>query len=72
MGRLRHVWERTPRLNSNAVPENKAAFDLGSAAHALFVGHGAALDVIQADNWRTKAAKDRSDRVLPVGAHADP
>ena len=57
-GTPRHVFERTPRLNANAVPENKAAFDLGSAAHALFVGHGAALDVITADNWRTNAAKD--------------
>ena len=42
-GTPRHVWEKTPRLNANAVPETKAAFDLGSAAHALFVGHGAAL-----------------------------
>ena len=41
-GTPRHVWEKTPRLNSHAAPENKAAFDLGSAAHALFVGHGAA------------------------------
>ena len=58
-GTPRHVWERTPRLNKRTPrPENKAAFDLGSAAHALFVGHGAALDVIPADNWRTNAAKD--------------
>ena len=56
-GTPRHVWERTPRLNPDAAPENKAAFDLGSAAHALFVGHGATLDVIQADSWRTNAAK---------------
>ena len=58
-GTPRHVWERTPRLNAHAVRESKAAFDLGSAAHAQFVGHGAALDVIQADNWRTNAAKDQ-------------
>ena len=57
-GTPRHVFERTPRLNKDAAPENKATFDLGSAVHALFVGHGAALDVIQADNWRTNAAKD--------------
>ena len=56
-GTPRHVWERTPRLNANASPENKAAFDLGSAAHALFVGHGAALDVCQEDSWRTNYAK---------------
>ena len=56
-GTPRHVWEKTPRLNSNAVAENKAMFDLGSAAHALFVGHGAKIDVIQADSWRTNVAK---------------
>ena len=57
-GTPRHVWERTPRLNAHATHESKASFDLGSAAHALFVGHGAALDVVQADNWRTNAAKE--------------
>ena len=57
-GTPRHVFERTPRLNAHATTENKTMFDLGSAAHALFVGHGAALDVITADNWRTNAAKD--------------
>ena len=56
-GTPRHVLERTPRLNANAVAETKEAFDLGSAAHAQFVGHGAALDVIPVDNWRTNAAK---------------
>ena len=58
-GTPRHVYERTPRLNAHAESESKAEFDLGSAAHALFVGHGAALDVIQSDNWRTNTAKDQ-------------
>ena len=71
-GTPRHVWESTPRLNAHAEPENKATFDLGSATHALFVGRGAALDVIQADNWRTNAAKDAAGHVLSGGAHADP
>ena len=57
-GTPRHVWERTPRLNANAVAETKEAFDLGSAAHAQFVGHGDDIAVIAADSWRTNAAKD--------------
>ena len=57
-GTPRHVWERTPRLNANAVAEIKEAFDVGSAAHAQFVGHGAEIAVIAADSWRTNAAKD--------------
>ena len=32
-------------------------FDFGSAAHALVLGVGAELDVIEADSWRTKDAK---------------
>ena len=69
-GTPRHVFERTPRLNAHAVPENKAAFDLGSSAHALFVGHGAKLDVIQADSWRTNEAKRQ--RVESYGAGHTP
>ena len=57
-GTPQHVWQRTPRLNPQATTETKAAFDLGSAAHALFVGHGAPLDIIRAENFRTNAAKD--------------
>ena len=66
-GTPRHVFERTPRLNNHAAPENKAMFDLGSAAHALFVGHGSALDVIQADSWRTNAAKDQRAAAYTAG-----
>lgn len=38
--------------------EHKAVFDFGSAAHRLVLGAGADLEVIDADNWMTKAAKE--------------
>ena len=66
-GTPRHVFERTPRLNKHAVDEHKALFDLGAAAHAQFVGHGAKLDVIQADSWRTNAAKGQRVTAYQAG-----
>jgi hypothetical protein len=37
---------------------HKAAFDFGHAAHAAVLGVGAPLEVVDADNWMTKAAKE--------------
>ena len=53
----RLVWQKTPRLNPEAIETTRKSFDLGSAAHALFVGQGAEIAVIEADSWRTNAAK---------------
>jgi hypothetical protein len=45
-------WER-----DNGQP-HKAVFDFGHAAHAAVLGVGAPLEVVDADNWMTKAAKE--------------
>lgn len=42
-------------------PVHKDAFDIGSAAHALVLGVGAPLTVIDADSWRSKAAQEARD-----------
>lgn len=47
-------------------PEPKPHFDLGHAAHKLVLGAGADIEVIEADSFRTKAAKQQRDE-----AHAD-
>jgi hypothetical protein len=39
----------------------KSTFDFGSAAHKLVLGVGDPIVVIEADDWRTKAAKDARD-----------
>ena len=62
----RHAWMAHPRLNPNYVAETKPAFDLGSAAHTLMLQSGAAIEVIDAADYRTKAAKDARDE-----AHAN-
>jgi len=57
----RHAWFNHPRLNPTFKRKNKAAFDLGSAAHALMLGSSEKFVRVQADSWRTKDAKAERD-----------
>jgi hypothetical protein len=54
-------WER-----ENGQPP-KAAFDLGKAAHAKVLGTGAEVVVVDADDWRTKAAQRQRDDAHAAG-----
>lgn len=45
----------------------KAAFDFGHAAHLLVLGAGPELVVIDAADWRTKAAKEARDAARDAG-----
>ena len=63
----RKVWQTTARLNADFEAEQKSIFDLGSAAHALFVGQGAPLVVVDAPDWRTKAAREQRDAAYAEG-----
>lgn len=47
-----YKWDRDNGQQHNAV------FDFGHAAHAAVLGVGAPLQVVDADNWMTKAAKE--------------
>jgi len=49
-------------------PVFKDVFDHGSAAHKLVLGVGAPIEVIDADDWRTKAAKEARDEARAKGA----
>ena len=42
-------------------PVHKDVFDYGSTAHALVLGVGPKIAVIDADSWRTKAAQEARD-----------
>lgn len=44
-------WDRTH-------PVHRDVFDLGSAVHTLVLGTGWPIVVVEADDWRTNAAKD--------------
>jgi hypothetical protein len=63
----RHAWEAHPRLNPNFQRKEKAAFDGGKVAHKLMLGKGAELAVINAPDWRTKAAKEAREDAYNAG-----
>ena len=46
----------------------KAAFDFGHAAHAVVLGTGAPLVVVDAKDWRTKAAQEARDAAYEAGS----
>jgi len=53
-------WERDH-------PVHKDVFDFGSAAHRLVLGSGPEIEVIEAEDWRTKAAKEQRDAAREAG-----
>lgn len=63
----RHAWLSHPRLNPKYRPRESDKFDLGSAFHTLFLRRGAEVVEVEADDWRTKAAKDTRDAARAAG-----
>lgn len=61
---------RSPAAYRYAVDHPQAhsdAFDLGKVAHAKVLGTGADLVVVDADSWRTNAAKQQRDDARAAG-----
>lgn len=61
-----HAWHAHPRLGA-AAPEASNAMDLGTLCHALTLGRGRRVEIIQADDWRTKAARDAREAARAAG-----
>lgn len=63
-----HAWQAHPRLNpdykESAAAEN---MDIGSAAHALLFEGADNMQVIEADDFRTKAAREQRDDARASG-----
>lgn len=58
----RHAWYAHSVLNPDWQQEATEGSDLGSIAHALFLEGGSnRVVVVEADDWRTKAAKEARD-----------
>lgn len=45
----------------------KAAFDIGHAVHSMVLGVGAPIDVVEADDWRGKAAREAREAAYADG-----
>lgn len=52
---------------AQGVEEHKPAFDFGKAAHARVLGVGETVVVVDADDWRSKAARDARDAAYEQG-----
>lgn len=63
----RHGWLAHPRLNPHHRQQYDQKFDLGSAFHALMLGKGCEIVSIDADDWRTKAAKEAREAARAAG-----
>lgn len=64
----RHAWEQHPRLNPNYRHEESSRLDLGTIAHALLLEHDdSRVVVIDAEDWRTKVAKEERDTARALG-----
>lgn len=66
----RHAWAAHPKLG-NLDRKATATMDRGSLIHKLVLGEGAEVTIIDAPDWRTKAAKEareaaREARQIPV------
>lgn len=62
-----HAWTAHPRLNPDYQPDDDAKFDVGTVAHALLLEGDGANVVVDADDWRTKAAKEQRDLARAEG-----
>jgi len=64
----RHAWAAHPRLNPRYRPSKSRDFDLGTAAHAVLLEDGAdRIMVLDAKDYRTKAAQELRDQALEAG-----
>lgn len=63
-----HAWLAHPRLNPGLDPEESSRLDLGSAAHAVLLeSDWNVVEEVVADDWRTKAARERRAEVRAAG-----
>lgn len=61
-----HAYARHPKLGG--VPrKDTRAFDMGSLAHSLLLGAGKEIAVIEADDWKTKVAREARDDARAEG-----
>lgn len=62
-----HAWTASQRLNPDFEPVNKTVFDVGTAAHTVYTGTGAAIRVIDAEAFTTKASREERDAAYERG-----
>jgi len=66
----RHAWWAHPRLNPAFRSDHDDKFDLGTAAHAYLLEGQNGIVTIDADDWRTRAAREARDAARGKGTIA--
>lgn len=62
-----HAWFNNPRLNPDYEEKENGKFDIGTAAHAMLFEGEDSIVVIDAEDWRTKIAKEARDKAREEG-----
>lgn len=62
-----HAWFNNPRLNPNYQEKENGKFDIGTVAHSLLLEGIDNVVVVEADDWRTKIAKEVRDKAREEG-----
>jgi hypothetical protein len=57
----RHAWTAHPRLNPDFRRQEDPKYDIGIAAHALLLEGRSKIEVVAAEDWRSKIAKEQRD-----------
>jgi hypothetical protein len=63
----KHAYAAHPRLGSGLDDTPSSAMDDGSIVHAMLLGNGSDIAPIDADDFRTKAAKEARDAARAAG-----
>lgn len=53
----KHAWQAHPRLNPNFERKDDGKFDVGKVCHQLILEGNANVVVVEANDWKTKAAQ---------------
>ena len=61
-----HAWQDSP-LNPTRTQQEASRLDVGTIAHALLLEGVDNVEVIDAADWRTKAAKEQRDEARQAG-----
>lgn len=62
-----HAWTAHSRLNPDFERKESSKFDIGSASHALILNDKRAFEIVDAENWTTKAAREKREMARAAG-----
>lgn len=63
-----HAFAKHPRLNKGVIDAGSSKMDLGTIVHGIVLeGDESRLVIVEADDWRTKVARETRDEARSVG-----